>query len=127
VFTDKYMQLLYSASIQDKEACLHWSKELGFLTGYETNSMNEAHINSLFLLAYPFSTKSGSSFSFGDQQITEKVRSAIPTMLRERLTPPPDESYSLHRKLSGCFLLCTKLKAKINSSQIFQECYSNYK
>lgn len=121
------MHLLYSASIQDREACLHWSKELGFLTGYETNSMNDAHVNSLFLLAYPFSDKSGSSFSFRDQQITEKVRSAIPTMLRERLTPPPDESYSLHRKLSGCFLLCTKLKANVNSAQIFKECYSNYK
>ena len=119
------MKLLYAASIHDRNACLYWSKELGFLTGYETSSMNDAHINSLFLLAYPFS--SGQFYSFGDQQITSKVRSEIPVMIRERLTPPPDESYSLHRKLSGCFLLCTKLKAKINAAQIFQDCYSKYK
>ena len=66
--------------------------------------MKNAHIDSLFTLAKPFGTPG--YFNFGNQTVSGNVRSQIPTMLKYRLTPPPDESYSLHRKLSGAFLLC---------------------
>jgi aarF domain-containing kinase len=53
--------------------------------------------------------------------ITGVVRSEIPIMLNERLTPPPDESYSLHRKLSGSFLLCGHLGAQIQCADLFEK------
>jgi aarF domain-containing kinase len=53
--------------------------------------------------------------------ISGVVRSEIPIMLNERLTPPPDESYSLHRKLSGCFLLCGHLGAQIPCADLFEK------
>ena len=120
------MHLLCAASSQDSEACIHWSRKLGFLTGNETKTMNDAHVTSLLLLAQPFSSSSPQPYSFATQTITEQVRSAIPTMLRERLTPPPDEVYSLHRKLSGCFLFCTKIRASIPAARIFKEYTDRY-
>ena len=36
---------------------------------------------------------------------------------------PPDESYSLHRKLSGAFLACIKLRARVPCRQLFQEAW----
>lgn len=48
-------------------------------------------------------------------------------MLRHRLTPPPEESYSLHRKLSGAFLACIKLRARVPCRELFYEAYNSHK
>ena len=118
-FTRKYLKLLQAAANQDEKACQELSIQLGFLTGHESNQMLKAHLNSLFLLANPFRLES--RFDFGSTDVlTREVKSDIPVMLNERLTPPPDETYSLHRKFAGLFLLCTKLKAKVNCREIFQ-------
>lgn len=47
-------------------------------------------------------------------------------MLKHRLTAPPEEAYSLHRKLSGAFLACIKLGAKVPCRQILLDAYDNY-
>jgi aarF domain-containing kinase len=47
-------------------------------------------------------------------------------MLEHRMTPPPEEIYSLHRKLSGAYLLATKLKATVSCGPIFIDIYNQY-
>ena len=42
-------------------------------------------------------------------------------MLKNRLKPPPEEVYSLHRKLSGSYLACMRLNARIDCSKIWEE------
>jgi aarF domain-containing kinase len=118
-FTDSYKQLLVAAANRNREDAIKWSVKLGFLTGDETDDMTSAHISTLFTLASPF--QNDGYFDFSDQTISEEVRKQIPTMLRLRLTPPPEESYSLHRKLSGCFLLCGKLRARVKCKEIFEK------
>ncbi len=59
-------------------------------------------------------------YDFRDQTITERVRGLIPVMVRERLAPPPEETYSLHRKLSGAFLLCARLGARVRCRGMFR-------
>ena len=46
-----------------------------------------------------------------------------PILPRRRRLQPPDDSYSLHRKLSGAFLACIKLKARVPCRQLFLEAY----
>ena len=48
-------------------------------------------------------------------------------MLKHRLTAPPEESYSLHRKLSGAFLACIKLRAKVPCHALFFSAYKKHK
>ncbi|KAJ1941173.1 hypothetical protein GGF37_003671 [Kickxella alabastrina] len=123
-FLDKYLLTLKAAMDNDREACRHWSTELGFLTGYEADIMTKAHIDSVLELGKPFATSG--IYDFGNQDVSKNVRSAIPVMLRHRLTPPPDETYSLHRKLSGAFLLCIRLHARVPCQDMFKSITAKY-
>jgi aarF domain-containing kinase len=104
---------------------LKWSKDLKFLTGYESKVMEEAHIDATLIVGEPFHTDG--VFDFGKQRTTRQISEIVPVMLKHRLTPPPEETYSLHRKLSGAFLICAKLKSQINCKKLFDDVYANYK
>lgn len=121
-FTHNYLEVLRAATRGDRKACEEYSLKLGYLTGLESKSMLEAHIDSILVLGEPFSlANEGKPFDFSNQTITDRVRENIGLMLRERLTPPPPETYSLHRKLSGAFLLCARLKAEVPCQKMFEE------
>ncbi|KAI5806457.1 putative molecular chaperone [Peziza echinospora] len=122
-FIALYLTLLRAAARRDRDACIHTSIELGYLTGVESQTMLNAHVESLFILAEPFveTNTSEGLYDFASQTVTDRVRALIPVMMRERLSPPPEETYSLHRKLSGAFLLCARLGSKVKCSRIFEE------
>nr|XP_012152580.1 PREDICTED: aarF domain-containing protein kinase 4 isoform X2 [Megachile rotundata] len=125
-FMDKYIEIIYAASEGDRDKILNLSKEMGFLTGYESKIMEEAHVDAVMVLGQVFD-KNHKYYDFGGQDVTKRIQSLVPTILDHRLCPPPEEIYSLHRKLSGVFLLCAKLQVKINCRDMFREVYANYK
>ncbi|CAG8708778.1 37015_t:CDS:2 [Gigaspora margarita] len=117
-FIDNYLNILKSAAKGDREGCAYYSERIGFLTGYESEVMKNAHVDSILTLGEPFAAP---IYDFSKQTITNRVRNLIPTMLKYRLTPPPDETYSLHRKLSGAFLLCAKLGSRVRCRKLLEE------
>ena len=121
-FVDLYVRLLIAASKLDREAVKKLSEDLGYLTGHESKNMLKAHVDSVLTLAEPFLESAPKIYDFRNQTITDRVRGYIPTMVRERLSPPPEETYSLHRKLSGAFLLCARLGSRVPCRQLFVEC-----
>ncbi|KAK2764874.1 hypothetical protein FQN54_008571 [Arachnomyces sp. PD_36] len=122
-FIDTYMRLLRSASRVDREECRELSLKLGYLTGFESQTMVNAHVDSILTIAEPFNNESPDIYDFKNQTITDRVRSLIPVMIRERLTPPPEETYSLHRKLSGAFLLCARLGSQVPCKKLFADAF----
>ncbi|KAI8234342.1 Protein ABC1-like protein [Colletotrichum sp. SAR 10_96] len=120
-FVSQYVQLLAAASRSDHQGVKELSESLGYLTGHESKTMVDAHVKSVLTLAEPFLASAPEVYDFKDQTITERVKALIPVMLRERLAPPPEETYSLHRKLSGAFLLCARLGSKVRCREMFEE------
>ena len=119
-FIMTYAKLLVAASRSDEETVRALSIDLGYLTGHESKTMLNAHVASVLTLAEPFLDSSPEVYDFKDQTITERVKALIPVMIKERLAPPPEETYSLHRKLSGAFLLCARLGSRVPCRQLFE-------
>ncbi len=91
---------------------------------YSLQAFQDAHVEAVMILGEAFA--SNEPFDFGTQSTTQRIQSLIPVMLRHRLTPPPEESYSLHRKMAGSFLICSKLNANISCRNMFLDIYNAY-
>lgn len=127
-FMDKWLRLLLCAVEEDREGCHYWSLQVGYLLGSESQAMIDAHVQSMVLLGSPFRRPIGASpFDFTHQTLTDEIKSHIPVMLAERKTPPPKETYSLNRKLSGTFLICSKLKAKVDCREVLRDVVEGYR
>lgn len=126
-FVEPYINVLIAASQNDTPAIRDLSIQLGYLTGAESQAMLDAHVQSVLTLAEPFKASGPELYDFRDQTITDRVRSFIPVMVRERLAPPPEETYSLHRKLSGAFLLCARLGSRVPCRELFEKAVAVYR
>ncbi|KAN0080090.1 ABC1 family domain containing protein [Tylopilus felleus] len=129
-FMDDWLHLLRAAASEDRNACADWSLKLGYLTGQENEIMLNAHVDSMILLATPFRSSTPQPFAFGPgtrwSEITGQIRARIPVMLQHRLTPPPRETYSLNRKLSGGFLLASRLGAVVDTRRLWDGVVDGY-
>ncbi|XP_048516510.1 atypical kinase COQ8B, mitochondrial [Dendroctonus ponderosae] len=123
-FMDKYVQVLKGACDGSRDTVLNMSKEIGFLTGYESKVMEDAHVDAVMILGEIF--RSEGKYDFAHQDMTLRIQNLAQTMLVHRLCPPPEEVYSLHRKLSGVFLLLSKLRVQIECRQQFLALYEEY-
>ncbi|KAA0701826.1 Atypical kinase COQ8B, mitochondrial [Triplophysa tibetana] len=123
-FTDDYIEVVHAASVGDRATVLQKSKDLKFLTGFEAKAFEDAHVEAVMILGEAFA--STDRFDFGSQSTTKRIHNLIPVMLQHRLAPPPEESYSLHRKMAGSFLICSKLNAGITCRNMFLDIYNSY-
>ncbi|KAF5190496.1 Atypical kinase coq8b protein, partial [Thalictrum thalictroides] len=124
-FVDDYLRMVLACANCDRDVVLEMSRRLGFLTGMESEVMLEAHVQAGFVVGIPFAKPGG--YDFRTTNITQSVSNLGATMLKHRLTPPPDEVYSLHRKLSGAFLACMKIGAVVPCRELLLEVHNNYK
>jgi len=87
--------------------------------------MLHAHVESGLVVGEPFRTHA--PFDFQGSGITQRVGQHGETFARERLTPPPPEVYSLHRKLAGAFLICIRMGAKIECRDMLESVMASYR
>ncbi|OAX34158.1 ABC1-domain-containing protein [Rhizopogon vinicolor AM-OR11-026] len=134
-FMDNWLRLHKAAASEDRASCAELSWTLEYLTG-EGNGVRSSPLISLpscsmALLATPFKPMTTQPFAFGPGipwvDITARIRITIPVMLKHKLTPPPRETYSLNQKLSGAFLLASRLRAGVDTKKLWDLVVDSYK
>lgn len=123
-FVDDYLRLVWAAANKDTKTITDVSIRLGFLTGLESKAMLHAHVESGLVVGEPFLTNE--PFDFHGSGITQRVSQYGEVFAHERLTPPPTEVYSLHRKLAGAFLICIRMGAKMKCRDLLEDVYSKH-
>ncbi|GBP54773.1 Atypical kinase COQ8A, mitochondrial [Eumeta japonica] len=67
-FMDKYIEIVKAASEGDRDTILRMSKEMKFLTGYESKLMEDAHVDTVMIMGEIFMNKEDAVFDFGTQR-----------------------------------------------------------
>lgn len=123
-FVDGYLRIVWCNANRDEETLLKLSHQMGFLTGQENDIMIDAHTQSGFTLGEPFATDE--PFDFRGSNISSRLSAQSSAFMQHRLTPPPEEVYTLHRKLAGAFMLCIKLGAKVKCRDLLIDVIRNH-
>jgi len=123
-FVDGYLRIVWANANRDEGLLLDQSRKMGFLTGEENQLMVDAHVKSGFTLGEPFA--SHEPYNFRESNISSRMSENGSVFMQHRLTPPPEEVYTLHRKLAGAYMLCIKLNAIISCRDLLEEVYDNY-
>mmetsp|Transcript_14956 Transcript_14956/g.41637 ORF Transcript_14956/g.41637 Transcript_14956/m.41637 type:complete len:697 (+) Transcript_14956:197-2287(+) len=123
-FVDGYLRIVWASANRDEETLMRQSLDMGFLTGEENDIMLNAHKLSGFTVGEPF--WNDEPFDFRGSNISTRMGEHTSVFLRHRLTPPPEEVYTLHRKLAGAYMLCIKLGAVIRSRDMLEAVVRNH-
>lgn len=81
-FVDKYIRIIKAAADNDRQGIIKWSRELKFLTGYETKVMDDAHAEAVLVLGEAF--QKDAVFDFSKQHTTKRINDLVPVMLKYR-------------------------------------------
>lgn len=120
-FINDYIELVWAASNKDKKQIIDISIKMGFLSGDESEEMMNAHVEAGMIFGEPFGNYE--AYNFANSSIVKRASQHGDIFLKQRLKAPPKETYSLHRKLAGAFLLCIRLKATISCREILEKVY----
>jgi aarF domain-containing kinase len=123
-FVDGYLRVVWASANRDEQALMDQSRRMKFLTGDENEEMVRAHKLSGYTVGEPF--WENAPFDFAGSNISTRMGEHTSVFLRYRKTPPPEEVYTLHRKLAGAYMLCIKLGATIQCRDMLEDIVRNH-
>jgi predicted unusual protein kinase regulating ubiquinone biosynthesis (AarF/ABC1/UbiB family) len=114
-FTDRYRSISRALIEEDHDATRHYAEKIGYLRPEDSERHAERVLNVIRLVCEPI--RYPGVYDFDRSKLVSRARDAGLEMLwrsQGEFRAPPPETVFLHRKLVGSFLLCAKIKARVN-------------
>jgi len=125
-FIDGYLRMVWAWANRDEATLMEQSHRMKFLMGQENDIMLQAHKQSGFTMGEPFWSHD-KPFDFRKSNISTRMSQHMSVFLSHRLTAPPEEVYTLHRKIAGAYMLCIKLGSVVHCRNVLETIVANYK
>jgi predicted unusual protein kinase regulating ubiquinone biosynthesis (AarF/ABC1/UbiB family) len=107
-------QLMAAACAADAKALEAAALAAGYLLETDSASRRQAMIELFMLVGEP--ARQAGAYDFGNADLTLRLRDSAYAMGFDQgqWRPPPADLIFLHRKLAGLYLLCARLKARVD-------------
>jgi predicted unusual protein kinase regulating ubiquinone biosynthesis (AarF/ABC1/UbiB family) len=109
----QYARLLRGAMTASRDALRGFALELGYVTRDDPARRVEAVVDALAIGCEPFAT--AGAYDFAASDLAERLRNATLELafVHGHRRPPPVATLYLQRKFAGTFLLCARLRARV--------------
>jgi predicted unusual protein kinase regulating ubiquinone biosynthesis (AarF/ABC1/UbiB family) len=116
-----YTDLFRACAEDDHQAQRAIATQIGFLGPSDGAGASQAMIDLISLATEPF--RHEGLYDFGLSDLPARAREGSMALVFEHgfWRPPPPETLFLQRKLGGTFLLCTRLRARVDARALLEE------
>lgn len=117
-FIAKFKRIVRGMVDDDREAIREAAIAIGYLSGEEPAAKQAAVVELMTMVGEPL--RYSGAYDFDQSELAARAREkGFDLVFREGfLRAPPPETIFLHRKLGGTFMLCTRIRAQVDTANL---------